>query len=118
MQYWDTQNQASYGQFENCYNNSTNKRKGWRHKGTDPRIDRSRENNKKRKIYSLRIGEAENPGPQQQNKQARQRKLGDFFVKNQRHIDSKSEWCKAKGYTIHNIKGDGNCLYTCLGKDM
>eukprot|EP00972_Heterocapsa_arctica_P071836 10611143-Heterocapsa_arctica.AAC.1 len=20
--------------------------------------------------------------------------------------------------TIHNIQGDGNCLYTCLGKDM
>eukprot|EP00972_Heterocapsa_arctica_P113997 16440183-Heterocapsa_arctica.AAC.1 len=68
---------------------------------------------KKRRTIHLRIGEAKKPGPQL-NTQARQRKLGDFFVKNQRHIDSKSEWCKSKGYTIHNIKGDGNCLYTCL----
>eukprot|EP00972_Heterocapsa_arctica_P061665 9094034-Heterocapsa_arctica.AAC.1 len=89
MQYWDTQTQAAYGP-GNGYNN-TNKRKDRIHKGTDRRIDRSRKNNKKRNIFSRRIGEAKKPGPQQQNRQARQRKLGDFFVKNQRHIDSKSE---------------------------
>eukprot|EP00972_Heterocapsa_arctica_P009921 1459824-Heterocapsa_arctica.AAC.1 len=33
-------------------------------------------------------------------------------------MDSKSEWCKALGYTIHNIRGDGNGLYTSLGKDL
>eukprot|EP00972_Heterocapsa_arctica_P114656 16443559-Heterocapsa_arctica.AAC.1 len=64
------------------------------------------------------IGEASNPGPGQETKQAKQRKLGDLFVRSQRHIDYKSERCKAKGFKIHNIKGDGNCLYTCLGKDM
>eukprot|EP00972_Heterocapsa_arctica_P073567 10864325-Heterocapsa_arctica.AAC.1 len=70
------------------------------------------------KIQSCRIGEASNPGPEQQAKQAKQRKLGDFCVRSQRHIDYKSEWCKDKGFQIHNIKVDGNCLYTCLGKDM
>eukprot|EP00972_Heterocapsa_arctica_P115478 16447938-Heterocapsa_arctica.AAC.1 len=33
-------------------------------------------------------------------------------------MDSNSEWCKALGYKIHNIRGDGNCLYTSLGKDL
>eukprot|EP00972_Heterocapsa_arctica_P005426 801966-Heterocapsa_arctica.AAC.1 len=33
-------------------------------------------------------------------------------------MDSKLEWCKALGYTIHNIRGDGTCLYTSLGKDL
>eukprot|EP00972_Heterocapsa_arctica_P094462 13931060-Heterocapsa_arctica.AAC.1 len=33
-------------------------------------------------------------------------------------MDSKSEWCKALSYKIHNIRGDGNCLYTSLGKDL
>eukprot|EP00972_Heterocapsa_arctica_P013075 1921478-Heterocapsa_arctica.AAC.1 len=33
-------------------------------------------------------------------------------------MDSKSEWCKALGYKIHNIRGDGNCLYTRLGKAL
>eukprot|EP00972_Heterocapsa_arctica_P028891 4249888-Heterocapsa_arctica.AAC.1 len=33
-------------------------------------------------------------------------------------MDSKSEWCKALGYNIHNIRGDGNCLYTSIGKDL
>eukprot|EP00972_Heterocapsa_arctica_P056184 8290090-Heterocapsa_arctica.AAC.1 len=67
---------------------------------------------------SCRIGEATNPGPEQRIRQAKQRKLGDFVVRSQRLIDYKSEWCKAKGFKLHNIKGDGKCLYTCLGKDM
>ncbi len=25
-------------------------------------------------------------------------------------------WCKENGFSIENIAGDGNCLYTCLGK--
>eukprot|EP00972_Heterocapsa_arctica_P002198 315213-Heterocapsa_arctica.AAC.1 len=25
-------------------------------------------------------------------------------------------WCKEKGFYAENIAGDGNCLYTCLGK--
>eukprot|EP00972_Heterocapsa_arctica_P051063 7506674-Heterocapsa_arctica.AAC.1 len=58
----------------------------------------------KKKNTSCRIGEATNPGPGQQAKQAKQRKLGYFFVRSQRHIDYKSEWCKAKGFNIHNIK--------------
>eukprot|EP00972_Heterocapsa_arctica_P069860 10319737-Heterocapsa_arctica.AAC.1 len=33
-------------------------------------------------------------------------------------MDSKSEWCKALRYKIRNIRGDGNCLYTSLGKDL
>eukprot|EP00972_Heterocapsa_arctica_P082184 12114457-Heterocapsa_arctica.AAC.1 len=33
-------------------------------------------------------------------------------------MDSKSEWCKALGYKIENIRGDGNCLYTSLWKTM
>eukprot|EP00972_Heterocapsa_arctica_P069020 10199161-Heterocapsa_arctica.AAC.1 len=77
-----------------------------------------RENRKKRNIKSCRIGEASNPGPGQQNRQPKQRKLGYFFVRSQSQIDYKSEWRKAKGFKIHNVKGDGNCLYTCLGKDM
>eukprot|EP00972_Heterocapsa_arctica_P038111 5612068-Heterocapsa_arctica.AAC.1 len=31
---------------------------------------------------------------------------------------SKSEWCKALGFTTENIRGDGNCLYTSLGKTL
>eukprot|EP00972_Heterocapsa_arctica_P027018 3973796-Heterocapsa_arctica.AAC.1 len=33
-------------------------------------------------------------------------------------MGAKSEWCKALGYKIHNIRGDGNCLYTSMGKDL
>eukprot|EP00972_Heterocapsa_arctica_P107700 15863325-Heterocapsa_arctica.AAC.2 len=92
---------------------------GWKRKRADRRVDREKKQRwKKREISTCRIGEASNPGPVHQNKQASQRKLGNFFVKNQRHIDTKSEWCKDKGFRIHNIKGDGNCLFTCLGKDM
>eukprot|EP00972_Heterocapsa_arctica_P093427 13779747-Heterocapsa_arctica.AAC.1 len=30
--------------------------------------------------------------------------------------DDKAEWCEEKGFEINRIKGDGNCLYTCLGE--
>eukprot|EP00972_Heterocapsa_arctica_P060943 8988876-Heterocapsa_arctica.AAC.1 len=33
-------------------------------------------------------------------------------------MDSKSEWCKALGFKIENIRGGGNCLYTSLGKSL
>eukprot|EP00972_Heterocapsa_arctica_P088771 13089346-Heterocapsa_arctica.AAC.1 len=33
-------------------------------------------------------------------------------------MDSKSEWCKALGFNIENIRGDGNCLYISLGKTL
>eukprot|EP00972_Heterocapsa_arctica_P042263 6230037-Heterocapsa_arctica.AAC.1 len=33
-------------------------------------------------------------------------------------MDSKAEWCKALGPRIENIKGNGNCLYTSLGKAL
>eukprot|EP00972_Heterocapsa_arctica_P036787 5415846-Heterocapsa_arctica.AAC.1 len=33
-------------------------------------------------------------------------------------MDSKSEWCKALGFNIENIRGDGNCLYSSLGKTL
>eukprot|EP00972_Heterocapsa_arctica_P026442 3894471-Heterocapsa_arctica.AAC.1 len=33
-------------------------------------------------------------------------------------MDYKAEWCKALGLRIENIKGDGNCLYTSLGKAL
>eukprot|EP00972_Heterocapsa_arctica_P083357 12283624-Heterocapsa_arctica.AAC.1 len=69
-------------------------------------------------IESCRIGEAANPGPGLHDKQHKQCKLNDFFIRSQNQIDFKSEWCKALGYKIHNIKGDGNCLYTCLGKEL
>eukprot|EP00972_Heterocapsa_arctica_P097281 14352142-Heterocapsa_arctica.AAC.1 len=32
------------------------------------------------------------------------------------HKDDKAEWCKERGFSIESIRGDGNCLYTCLGK--
>eukprot|EP00972_Heterocapsa_arctica_P048671 7173422-Heterocapsa_arctica.AAC.1 len=31
---------------------------------------------------------------------------------------SKAEWCKVLGLRIENIKGDGQCLYTSLGKAL
>eukprot|EP00972_Heterocapsa_arctica_P104250 15364086-Heterocapsa_arctica.AAC.1 len=57
----------------------------------------------KRITGSCRIGEATNPGPGQSNRQAVQRKLGDFF--NKMHIpkDDKAEWCKEKGFNIERI---------------
>eukprot|EP00972_Heterocapsa_arctica_P021827 3209609-Heterocapsa_arctica.AAC.1 len=33
-------------------------------------------------------------------------------------MDSKAEWCKALGLRIENIKGNGNSLYTSLGKAL
>jgi len=30
--------------------------------------------------------------------------------------DEKEIWCNEKGFSIENIAGDGNCLYTCLGR--
>eukprot|EP00972_Heterocapsa_arctica_P060694 8954373-Heterocapsa_arctica.AAC.1 len=71
-----------------------------------------------KKIESRRIGEAANSGPGLHDKQHKQLKLGELFIRSQTQIDSKSEWCEALGYRIHNIKGDGNCLYTCLGKEL
>eukprot|EP00972_Heterocapsa_arctica_P103853 15304600-Heterocapsa_arctica.AAC.1 len=67
---------------------------------------------------SCRIGEAANPGPGLHEKQHKQRKVIYVSIRSQNQIDSKSEWCKALGYKIHNIKGDGNCCYTCLGKEL
>eukprot|EP00972_Heterocapsa_arctica_P044183 6522426-Heterocapsa_arctica.AAC.1 len=31
--------------------------------------------------------------------------------------DDKAEWRSEKGVNIKSIRGDGNCLYTCLGKN-
>eukprot|EP00972_Heterocapsa_arctica_P075548 11143174-Heterocapsa_arctica.AAC.1 len=45
-------------------------------------------------------------------------KIYDFLYKTNTHHDYKAEWCKALGLNIENINGDGNCLYTCLGKDL
>eukprot|EP00972_Heterocapsa_arctica_P059165 8723896-Heterocapsa_arctica.AAC.1 len=78
--------------------------------------DTNRENRHRITIESCRIGEASNPGPGLQNKQHKQLKLGDFFSRNHIQMHSTSEWCKALGYMIHNIRGDGHCLYTSLGK--
>eukprot|EP00972_Heterocapsa_arctica_P094463 13931061-Heterocapsa_arctica.AAC.1 len=80
--------------------------------------DTNREGRRRRNIESCRIGEAGNPGPGLQNKQHRQFQMGDFFCRNHIQMGSKLEWCKALGYTIHNIRGDRNCLYTSLGKDL
>ena len=60
-----------------------------------------------------RIGEASNPGPKEHQKQ---KKISDYINYNQAEKDAKSIWCEEKGYRIENIAGDGNCLYTCLGK--
>eukprot|EP00972_Heterocapsa_arctica_P043016 6343331-Heterocapsa_arctica.AAC.1 len=86
--------------------------------GLAKRIDRSRECRHRKQIESCRIGEAANPGPGLHDKRHKQCKLYDFFIRSQDQIDSKSEWCKALGFKVHNIKGDGNCLYTCLGKEL
>eukprot|EP00972_Heterocapsa_arctica_P051438 7566413-Heterocapsa_arctica.AAC.1 len=80
--------------------------------------DTNRECRHRRKIESCRIEEAANPGPGLENKQHKQLKLGDFVCINHIQMYSKSEWCKALGYKIHNIRGDGNCLYTSLGEDL
>eukprot|EP00972_Heterocapsa_arctica_P035139 5173583-Heterocapsa_arctica.AAC.1 len=80
--------------------------------------DTNRECRNRRAIGSCRIGEAANPGPGLDNKQHTQFKLGDFFGTNHIQMGSNSEWCKALGYKIHSIRGDGNCLYTSLGKDL
>eukprot|EP00972_Heterocapsa_arctica_P071535 10568792-Heterocapsa_arctica.AAC.1 len=53
-----------------------------------------------------------------ENKQHKQLKLGDLFCRNNIKLDSKSEWCKALGFKIENIRGDGNCLYTNMGKSL
>eukprot|EP00972_Heterocapsa_arctica_P091053 13434857-Heterocapsa_arctica.AAC.1 len=79
--------------------------------------DTYRECRHRRQIESCRIGDAANPGPGLENKQQQQLKLGDFFCNNHIQMDSKAEWCKALGLRI-NIKGDGNCLYTSLGKAL
>eukprot|EP00972_Heterocapsa_arctica_P042336 6239484-Heterocapsa_arctica.AAC.1 len=44
--------------------------------------------------------------------------MGDFLCKHHVLKDSKAEWCKNLGLNIEHIKGDGNCLYTCLGKAL
>eukprot|EP00972_Heterocapsa_arctica_P029809 4392131-Heterocapsa_arctica.AAC.1 len=33
-------------------------------------------------------------------------------------MDSKSEWCKALGFNIENIRGDGTCLYSSMRKAL
>eukprot|EP00972_Heterocapsa_arctica_P055061 8120863-Heterocapsa_arctica.AAC.1 len=32
--------------------------------------------------------------------------------------DERAEWCREKGFVIQRVRGDGNCLYTCLGKSI
>eukprot|EP00972_Heterocapsa_arctica_P056628 8358812-Heterocapsa_arctica.AAC.1 len=80
--------------------------------------DTNRERRHRRKIKSCRIGEASHPGPGLNNKQQKHFKLGDFFCRNNIKMDSKSEWCKALGFKVENIRGDGNCLYSSLGKAL
>ncbi len=71
--------------------------------------------NKLRKTH-YRIGEASNPGPETPINASKQTKLGNCFHHIHTQKDDKDMWCKEKGYSIENIAGDGNCLYTCLGK--
>eukprot|EP00972_Heterocapsa_arctica_P004146 615577-Heterocapsa_arctica.AAC.2 len=61
-----------------------------------------------------RIGEASNPGPG--ISKGKQSKIGEFFHHKHIEKDDKDMWCKEKGLYIENIAGDGNCVYTCLGK--
>eukprot|EP00972_Heterocapsa_arctica_P061905 9126015-Heterocapsa_arctica.AAC.1 len=28
----------------------------------------------------------------------------------------RADWCRNKGHTVSWVRGDRNCLYTCLGK--
>eukprot|EP00972_Heterocapsa_arctica_P088288 13020279-Heterocapsa_arctica.AAC.1 len=67
-------------------------------------------------MENCRIGEASNPGPGEINRQSNQIKLVDFFHKMHTPKDDKAERCREKGFTTESIKGDGNCLHTCLGK--
>eukprot|EP00972_Heterocapsa_arctica_P088402 13034628-Heterocapsa_arctica.AAC.1 len=72
---------------------------------------------KKHVIHNYMIGEASNPGPTgSDNKQSKHMKLGEYFHQKHTMKDDKAELCKAKGYSIENIAGDGNCLYTSLGR--
>jgi hypothetical protein len=68
-----------------------------------------------RRKSRCRIGEAAHPGP---GTKFRQQKLGDFFTRAQKKIDTKSEWCRQQGFDLVIIRGDGNCLYTCLGRNL
>eukprot|EP00972_Heterocapsa_arctica_P055623 8204270-Heterocapsa_arctica.AAC.1 len=69
--------------------------------------------NKLRKTH-YRTGEASNPGPD--GNMVKQSNIGDFFHHKHMENDDKDMWCKEKGFYVENIAGDGNCLYTCLGK--
>eukprot|EP00972_Heterocapsa_arctica_P050188 7381481-Heterocapsa_arctica.AAC.1 len=47
---------------------------------------------------------------------SRKQKLVDFFHQMHSPKDDKAERCRERGYTFESIRGDGNCLYTSLGK--
>ena len=63
-----------------------------------------------------RVGEAKNPGPGVGNSQVRQAKLADYGIGV--HVDARADWCRARGFEIERVKGDGNCLYTALGRSV
>lgn len=43
-------------------------------------------------------------------------KLADYGVGS--HIDARADWCRARGFDFHKVRGDGNCLYGALGKSV
>lgn len=63
-----------------------------------------------------RVGEAKNPGPGVGNSQVRQAKLADYGIGV--HVDARADWCRARGFEIERVRGDGNCLYTALGRSV
>ena len=65
---------------------------------------------------SKRIGEAKNPGPGAGNSQVRQAKLADYGIGV--HVDARADWCRARGFEVDRVRGDGNCLYTALGRSI
>eukprot|EP00972_Heterocapsa_arctica_P065316 9643534-Heterocapsa_arctica.AAC.1 len=44
--------------------------------------------------------------------------VGDFPWGLHTLKDARAEWCREKRFIIERIRGDGNCLYTCLGKSV
>ena len=64
----------------------------------------------------VRVGEAKNPGPGAGNSQVRQSKLADYGIGV--HVDARADGCRARGFEIERCRGDGNCLYTALGKSI
>eukprot|EP00972_Heterocapsa_arctica_P031681 4666324-Heterocapsa_arctica.AAC.1 len=72
----------------------------------------------KEQFQSCRIGEAGNPGPGEDKQQFTHMKMVDFFGGMHILKDERAEWCREKGLSIQRIRGDGNSIYTCLGKNM